>query len=172
MPVRAGKIYKAAKDRPYTRKEYLKGVPEPKITIFDMGDANGDFEIEVSLVGKERAQITHAAMEAMRIASNRHLNNNAGRTGYHLKIRVYPHQVLRENKMATGAGADRVQDGMRKSFGKIIGTAARVKKGQKLVTVKVNTDNFQTAKDALRRASNKLPLKCSIEIDKGQELLP
>jgi len=171
MPTRSGSVYRKAKDRAYTRKEYMKGIPGPKITIFDMGDAGAEFELALSLVAKERAQITHAAMEAARIASNRHLSNEAGRTGYHLKIRTYPHQVLRENKMATGAGADRVQDGMRKSFGKIIGTAVRAEKGQKLITVRTNVVNFQTAKDALKRASNKLPLGCRIEVDKGQELV-
>ena len=172
MPARPGRVYKSARNRAYTRKEYMKGIPGPKITIFDMGEKKAEFEVEVSLVARDKAQITHAAMEAARIAANRHISNKAGRAGYHLKFRVYPHNVLRENKMATGAGADRVQDGMRKSFGKIIGTAASVEKGQKLITIKVNAENFQCAKEALKRASNKFPLRCSIEVDRGRELLP
>ena len=55
-----------------------------------------------------------------------------------MMIRIYPHHIMRENPLATGAGADRMSTGMKKSFGKTIGVAARVHKGQTLVTVNVN----------------------------------
>ncbi len=170
---KAGKIYKVAKKRPYTRKEYMKGTPQSKITIFDMGDLkNVDrFEVRLSLVANEAGQITHNALEASRISSNRYIQKHLGPQGYFLKCRVYPHEVLRENKMATGAGADRVSDGMRRSFGKAVSLAARIRKSQKLITVGVNAANFHVAKDALKRASHKLPMPCSISIDKGKEIL-
>ncbi len=163
-------IYKGVDKPAFTRKKYMKGVPQPKITMFNMGDLQGEFEMEMSLVSKEAAQITHYALEAARIAANRYLHKKAG-SNYHFKIRVFPHQVLRENKMATGAGADRVQNGMRKSYGKLIGTAARVAKNQKLCTVRTDASNFQIAKDALKRADRKFPQKCTITVDKGRELL-
>ena len=81
----------------------------------------------------------------------------AGPQGYSLRIRVYPHQILRENKQATGAGADRVSQGMRCAFGKNVGTAARVQKNQKIITIQTNEANFSAAKDALRKANCKLP---------------
>ncbi|MFQ5974764.1 MAG: 50S ribosomal protein L16 [Candidatus Hydrothermarchaeales archaeon] len=171
MGNRPASIYKATDKPAFTRREYMKGIPQSKISIFDMGDNKGQFEIEVSLVSKEAAQITNHAMEAARIACNRYLHKMTGPTGYHFKIRVFPHQVLRENKMATGAGADRVQDGMRKSFGKSIGFAARVAKNQKICTVKTDATNFFIAKDALKRADRKFPMKCAIVVDKGKELL-
>ena len=149
----------------------MKGIPQSKITIFDMGDKHADFEIELSLVSKENAQITNNALEAARIACNRYLHKKTGPNGYHYKIRVFPHQVLRENKMATGAGADRVQNGMRKSFGKSIGVAARVAKNQKILTVKTNANFYHVAKDGLKRADRKFPMTCRITIDKGKELI-
>ena len=58
-----------------------------------------------------------------------------GRSNFHFKVRVFPHHVLRENKQATGACADRVSEGMRLAFGKAVGTAARVIRNQKIMTV-------------------------------------
>ena len=51
--------------------------------------------------------------------------------------------------MATGAGADRVQDGMRKAFGKPVSSVALVKANQRVLTIKTNKKNFLDAKDAL-----------------------
>ncbi|ADP76929.1 LSU ribosomal protein L10AE [Methanothermus fervidus DSM 2088] len=157
--------------RPYTRKEYIKRIPAPKIRQFDMGDPNGDFELSLSLVVKRPAQISHNALEAARVAANRYIQRKAGRTGYHLKIRVYPHHIVRENPMAVGAGADRVQDGMRKAFGKPVSLEAIVKKNQKVATIRTNKRNFKDAKEALRRAAMKLPAPCKIVVDKGAELV-
>lgn len=125
----------------------------------------------VSLSVDEPCQIRHIALEAARIAANRYLMKSTGRLNFRLKLRVYPHQVLRENKMATGAGADRVQDGMRGAFGKPVGTAARVASDQKVFTVFVDPPNFLKAKEALRRASMKVPPPCRIVIDEGIELI-
>ena len=87
------------------------------------------------------------------------------------KIRIYPNVVLREDKQATGAGADRVSDGMRKAFGKAVGTAARVNAGQSLMSIRTTKAHFQSAKEALRRASMKLPTPCRIVVEKGVELV-
>ncbi len=77
---------------------------------------------------------------------------------------AYPHHVLRENPIAAGAGADRMSTGMKKSFGRTIGTAAQVKRGQPLFVVDVNKQNVEVARKALKRASYKLPGTCIIEI--------
>jgi large subunit ribosomal protein L10e len=86
-------------------------------------------------------------------------------------LRKFPHQVIRENKQATGAGADRVSDGMRQSFGKIVGTAARIEKGQQLFTIWCNPEDADIAKDALRRAYNKISPPCTVLVERGEELL-
>ena len=95
----------------------------------------------------------------------------AGRMGYHLKLRVYPHQIVRENPMATGAGADRVQSGMRNAFGKPISVEAIVKKNQRIITIDCQEKNFEQAKVALKRAGMKMPVPCKIVIDKGADLI-
>jgi large subunit ribosomal protein L10e len=73
--------------------------------------------------------------------------------------------------MATGAGADRVQSGMRNAFGKPISVEAIVKKDQKIITVDCSEKNFEDAKLALKRAGMKLPVPCKIVVDKGQDLV-
>ncbi|MHA2113057.1 MAG: hypothetical protein ACW98W_16390 [Candidatus Hodarchaeales archaeon] len=47
---------------------------------------------------------------------NRYLTRSVGRENYHYRVCVYPHHRIRENKMMTGAGADRIQNGMRKAL--------------------------------------------------------
>jgi large subunit ribosomal protein L10e len=73
--------------------------------------------------------------------------------------------------MATGAGADRVQDGMRKAFGKPVSSVALVKANQRILTINTNKRYFNDAKEALRRAAMKFPVPCRIVIDKGAELV-
>lgn len=171
MPLRPAKSYRHFSGPAYTRREYVKGVPGVRVTFFDMGNPNGNFPIEMSLVAEEAGQIRHNALEAARVATNRLLEVKAGKDNYHLKLRAYPHQVLRENPMAMGAGADRISDGMRLSFGRPIGTAARINVGQKIMTVRVGKDFASVAKESLRRATMKLSLPSRIVVEKGQELL-
>jgi large subunit ribosomal protein L10e len=157
--------------RAYSRREYIRKIPNNRIVQYDMGNLSEDFPVRVSLAVKKPAQIRHNALEAARIASNRYMQRSAGRLGYHLKLRVYPHQIVRENPMATGAGADRVQSGMRNAFGKPISVEAIVKKDQKIITIDIQEKNFEDAKLALKRAGMKLPVPCKIVVDKGEELI-
>lgn len=157
--------------RAYTRKDYIRKIPGSRIVQYDMGNLSAEFPLTVSLAVKEPAELSHNALEAARIASNRYMQRKSGRMGYHLKIRVYPHHIVRENPMATGAGADRVQDGMRKAFGKPVSSVALVKSNQRILTIKTNKRNFNDAKEALRRAAMKFPVPCKIVIDKGAELV-
>jgi len=166
MPLRPFRAYRYFSGPAYARREYVKGVPGVRVTFFDMGNPSGDFPVEMSLVAKETGQVRHNALEAARIAANRLLEVKAGRDYYHLKLRVYPHQVLRENPMAIGAGADRISDGMRLSFGQPVGTAARVSAGQKLMTARTTKDFVALAKEALDRASAKLPVPCRIVVER------
>ncbi|MEM2281228.1 MAG: 50S ribosomal protein L16 [Candidatus Bathyarchaeia archaeon] len=158
--------YREVKGQPYTRREYVKGFPQPKITKFTMGDPNAKFEYEVRLVALERAQIRHNALEAARVAANRLLMDKLS-NNYFMQVHPYPHVILRENKMIFGAHADRLQDGMRKAFGKPIGTAARVEPNQAVITVRVNANGVEVAKEALRRGAAKLPVPCRIVVEKA-----
>jgi large subunit ribosomal protein L10e len=60
---------------------------------------------------------------------------------------------------------------MRRAYGKPVGTAARVKVNQILMTLDTTEQFFTPAKDALRKASSKLSPQCTINIVKGAELL-
>lgn len=136
MAERPGGVYARLDARAYTRKSetspeksYVKGAPRPRIQIFELGNPKGNFNIELTLVSEEQIQITHRALEAARVAAGKALG--AIGTAFYLKVYTYPHHVLRENPIATGAGADRFQEGMSRAFGKPIGTAARISKGKK-----------------------------------------
>jgi large subunit ribosomal protein L10e len=159
--------YRAVKGQAYTRKKFAKGFPPPKIVKFTMGDTKGNFEVEAKLVALKRAQIRHSALEAARVATNRLLMDKLI-NDYFMQVHPYPHIILRENKMIFGAHADRLQQGMRRSFGKAIGTAARIKADQTIITVKVKTNAAEIAKESLKRGSAKLPIPCKIVVEKMQ----
>jgi len=65
--------YRTVKGQPYTRKKFVRGFPPSKITKFTMGDTKSKFEYEARLIAQKKAQIRHNALEAARIATNRHL---------------------------------------------------------------------------------------------------
>ncbi|UCB59544.1 MAG: ribosomal protein L16 [Thermoplasmatales archaeon] len=52
---------------------------------------------------------------------------------------------------------------MRASFGKIVGTAARVHPNQIIMSVETFERNIDHAKKALMKASSKLPSQCKIK---------
>ena len=147
----------------YKRKGYIKAIPTSKIIKYDMGDLSKKFPYRVDLVSKIPIQIRHNALESCRQIINRHLTRLIG-SDFYLKLRVYPHHVLRENRMLTGAGADRMQTGMQKAFGTPIGIATQLKKNQKLFSVKVEKESINKAKTALKKATPRLPGKYSIDI--------
>jgi large subunit ribosomal protein L10e len=148
----------------------MGGIPNLRIANFNVGNTKGDFPIELVLVSKEMCQVRHNALEAARITANR-VMTKTGVMNYHLKIMIYPHNVLRENKQATGAGADRVSQGMRSAFGKNVSLAARVYPGTRLIMIRTEKDQFAKAKEALRKASMKLPTPTRTVIQKGQDII-
>lgn len=158
------KMYRKITQRPYTRREFMGGVPGLRILQFQSGNKSADFPVELDLIVEERGQIRHSALEAMRITAVRYMDKKAGRENYHLIVRTYPHHVLRQNKQASGAGADRVSMGMRLSFGKPIGTAARVGAGRKIVTIRTVARAIPFAKAALRKAQNKVSMPCHLDV--------
>ncbi|KQB35735.1 50S ribosomal protein L16 [Acidiplasma cupricumulans] len=170
MVTKPARMYSKISGPAYTRKEFMGGVPYPKITTFVQGNQKKDFDIEMQLIADETCQIRHTALEAARISVNRKLLDAVGASGYFLHIRPYPHQVIREHKMATGAGADRISSGMRLAFGRPVGTAARVHPGEIIMVARVDAANAKLLKEALKKASIKLPTPCHVVITKGKEL--
>lgn len=162
-------------DKPaYTRREYITGIPGSKIAQHKMGDKEADAEdypVQISLEVEESVQLRHGSLEAARLSANRYLIQELGENNYKMILRKFPHQVIRENKQATGAGADRVSDGMRQAFGKIVGTAARIQKGERLFTAYCDVDQAEAVKEAYRRAYNKITPPCRIRVERGEEEL-
>jgi large subunit ribosomal protein L10e len=158
-------------ERPYTRKSkkreksYVRGAPYPKIVIFDMGNLRSKFPYAVKLVSRKDVQIRHNALEAARLSVGKELSNSIGDQNYHFKIKPYPHHVLREHAMAAGAGADRFQQGMAHSFGKPVGLAAQVRKGQEFMVVFTDKKHVEAAKTALRQASCKTPIRGLVTVE-------
>ena len=151
----------------YRKKSFIRATPANKIIRYDMGDPKKKYDYTLNLMSRVPIQIRHNALESARLTSNRTLEKQLGKTGYHLKIKVYPHHVLRENPIAAGAGADRFSTGMQKAFGKPIGLAAQIKKGQTIFSVSVNRGSVKLAKEALRKAKNKFPCSCTVQINKN-----
>jgi large subunit ribosomal protein L10e len=154
------RCYRYCKNKPYPKSRYCRGVPDPKIRIFDLGRkrANVDeFPFAAHMVSDEKEQLSSEALEAARVACNKYLSKNAGKDAFHLRVRAHPYHVLRINKMLSCAGADRLQTGMRGAFGKPLGTVARVKIGQTLLSVRCKETNKAHAMEALRRAKYKFP---------------
>ncbi len=151
-----GANYRRGNGQPYARKKYIKGKPQIKIAKFQGGQA-GDYDYNVQLLMNEKIQIRHMAIESARLAANKAVEKVAGETGYFSKLRIYPHVLLRENKMIAAAGADRLQEGMRRAFGKAVSLAARVKAGQCIMEIHVKKDHLEVTKKALKDACVKLP---------------
>merc|ERR1712036_171278 len=143
----------------YPKSRFNRGVPDPKIRIFDLGRkrANVDeFPLCIHLVSNEYEQLSSEALEAARICANKYLVKVAGKEGFHLRVRAHPYHVLRINKMLSCAGADRLRTGMRGAFGKSYGTVARVKIGQILASIRCREGVSKHALEALRRAKYKI----------------
>jgi len=160
MPIRPGRTTREI-EKPYTRqsrrnprKSYVVGVPFPKLHQFEMG-TRGEYNTTLYAVAREHVQIRDNALEASRIVATKFLEKTLG-TNFFMKILLFPHHVIREHSIAQGAGADRFSQGMRHNFGHPIGTAVQIRAGQKLIMVKVNKENSETAKKALKKISLKI----------------
>lgn len=146
----------------YTKKNYVRGgFPQMKIVKFDMGNPNKNYDQVLKLNVGRSMNIRQNALESARMTSNRLLENTIG-SDYHLRLKVYPFHVLRENPLASGAGADRMSKGMQKSYGKTIGSAARLREGQTLLELRLNKEHLKLGREALSRAAKKVPCSCRI----------
>jgi len=146
----------------YTKK-FAPGAPNSKIARFTTGKFRDDYDYKVQLVSQGTVQIRHNALEAARVAASKKVAL-VGEEAFYLVVKCYPHIVLRENKMIATAGADRLQEGMRKAFGKPIGLAARVYIGTVVLEISIKAEHLEKAKAAMKAASTKLPMLTKIVI--------
>jgi len=153
-------------------KSYIKTIPQQKIVKFIMGDVakfnQGKLPWLVKLKSKEDVQIRDNALESARMLIHHEIEKL--KRDYYFAVSCYPHHVLRENKMLTGAGADRMQTGMSQSFGVPVNLAARVKAGETIFVVAVNNEkDAAIVHEILKKAKAKLPCKSSIVTEKYQQ---
>ncbi|RME52768.1 50S ribosomal protein L16 [Candidatus Woesearchaeota archaeon] len=158
-------------ERPYTRKSkfrklsYVRATPHNLIVKYVMGEPREAYDYKVLVRSSGSVQVRHNALEAARKSANKFLETKCGKKNFCLKIRVYPHHILRENPLASGAGADRMSTGMKKSFGKPIGLAAQVREGQDLFEILVKEPHLSFGKGAAERIKHKLPVGCKIVVE-------
>lgn len=158
-------------ERPYTRKSkyrskaFVRAVPTNKVVKFEMGDASRKFPYIVRLHSAVDIQLRHNSLESARKSANRVLEFGVGKKQYLLKYRVYPHHILRNNPLASGAGADRMSTGMKMSFGKAVGIAAQVHTNQPILEVHCEKKDLAKAKKALTRARHKFPMSGFLRVE-------
>jgi large subunit ribosomal protein L10e len=175
MPVRKASAYREWK-RPFTRKSkvkskgYIKTVPPNNVVKFVMGNSRKFLENKypfiVKIVANGFMQVRDIALESARRQLHREIELNIG-MDYYMAVSVYPHHILRENKMLTGAGADRMSQGMSHSFGSTVGRAAQVLKGQPIFTLGLpSEDAVKKFREYYHFTKQKLPCKTHVEVEK------
>ncbi|CAZ86270.1 unnamed protein product [Tuber melanosporum] len=175
MARRPARCYRYCKNKPYPKSRFNRGVPDPKIRIFDLGRKRAtvdEFPLCIHLVSNEYEQLSSEALEAARICANKYLVKTSGKDGFHMRIRAHPYHVTRINKMLSCAGADRLQTGMRGAWGKPNGTVARVNIGQIILSVRTRDGNRESAIEALRRSQYKFPGRQKIIVSKNWGFTP
>ena len=170
--LRKATAYSKKKVVPFTRvskkrqKSYIKTVPHQKIVKFSMGREDlynqGKLPHQLTVISTEKVQLRHNALEACRQYINKKVDNQLGGQ-YVFRVIPFPHHIQRENKMLTGAGADRMQTGMQLSYGKAVGKAAILKNGSKIFFVGVpNERAVPGVRKVLKQIKAKLPGKTKI----------
>ena len=139
------------------KKNYVKSLPHTSLMIFNMGMDRPTYDTLYTLNSDQNVQLRSNSLEASRQVANKHLERELV-NNYYFTVVTYPHNVIREKKRATGAGADRLSQGMSMSFGKPVSVAARINQGTDVFEVKVigNAASLSVAKEALKRASSKI----------------
>lgn len=176
MALRKASAYSKMHNRPYTRtsksksKSYIKVVPHNKIVRYILGNQKafdeGKLPFVLKMIAQEPVVIRDNALEACRMSLNKNLEKFL-LNKFFLAVRVYPHHMLRNNKTAAGAGADRISTGMTQSFGIIEGRAARVKAGQAIFFVAVDSEqSVSTARKVMAMSKAKVPCGTKISFEK------
>ena len=167
--LRKANAYSKKKVNPFTRtskkknKKYVRTIPQQKIVKFTMGKTDlKKLRHHLTMISTENCQLRHNALEACRQYINKQADKQfAGNYGF--KIFSYPHHIQRENKMLTGAGADRMQTGMQLAYGKSAGKAAILKEGSKIFFIAVaNETAVKFARKIFKQIKPKLPCKTKV----------
>jgi ribosomal protein L16/L10AE len=174
MPIRKALAYSKKQVTAYTRKStkvksknYIKAVPNQKVTKFNMGNVSdfnkGRFKNFIYVSSEINVQIRDMALEAARQFLNNKLTKHF-MENYYLACKPYPHQIIRENKTFSGGSkGERVQSGMSHSFGTTMYRSACVKAGDPIYIIGFE-DKKEVAfvRDLCKSVSSKLPCKVKI----------
>ena len=156
-------------ERPYTRKSkyrqknYVRASPHNSIVKYVMGNVQKAYPLTLELTSDSNIQLRHNCIESARKSAIKLLEEKLGKN-FQFQIRMFPHHVLRENPLASGAGADRMSTGMTQSFGKPIGIAAQVRKGKVIMDLGIDEKDVAVGTLALKRAQYKFPMRCIIRV--------
>ncbi len=175
MAMRRATAYSKKHVVPYTRtskqkkRAYVKAIPPSKIVKFNMGNfklyEDGKLPHVLTLVTTEPIQIRQNALEACRQFINKKLDEELGGQ-YFFRIIPFTHHIQRENKMLTGAGADRTQKGMQLSFGRTIAKAAILRKGSGIMAAYLQTPKAVSfVRKVMKQLKSKLPCKTKIDYE-------
>lgn len=176
MAIRKALSYSKKHNKPYTRvskvksKSYIKVVPPNKVVKYNIGNqrafVEGKLPFVLRLLSDEQLVIKDLAIEAGRMVLTKNLETKLPGKFY-LWVKIHPHHILRNNKAAAGAGADRMSTGMKQSFGIIEGRAARVLGGQELFMVACDSENtVKIARGIISMAKAKLPCRTRVTFEK------
>ena len=182
MALRKALSYSKKFNRPYTRvskvksRSYIKVVPPNKVVKYNVGNQKafeeGKLPFILRLVSDETLVIRDNAIESGRMVLTKNLEEKLPNKFY-LWVKIYPHHILRNNKAAAGAGADRLSTGMKQSFGIIEGRAARVFAGQELFMVACDTEGaVSTVRQVISMTKAKLPCRTRITFEKAEVKSP
>ncbi len=76
MGRRPGRCFRYQKNKPYIKSRYCRGVPDPKLRIYDCGKKKSNvdsFPQCVHMLCDEKEQISSEALEAARVAANKYM---------------------------------------------------------------------------------------------------
>ncbi len=173
MAIRKALAYSKRNYTPFTRKSkvkhlnYVKTVPPQKIVKFNMGASGkyyaGGFKNIISITSCENLVIRDLALEAARQMLHNKLQKEL-LENYYLGCKIFPHQILRDNKtFSGGTKGERVQSGMKHSFGSTIGRAAPIRAGHPVFIIAFdNKKDIPFIRNLCRGAVPKLPCKTKI----------
>ncbi len=175
MALRKAGAYSKKTARPYTRhsrkksQAYIKTIPYSKVVKYYFGSPEaykeGKHKFIVRLITGTDVQIRDNAIEAGRMFVHKILEENAPGE-YYLAVKIHPHHMLRDNKTAAGAGADRLSTGMSHSFGVVVGRAALVREGSDIFFISCLSEKAaRLARDALNAVKSKIPCATKITFE-------
>lgn len=176
MALRKATAYSKKKARPYTRisktkkKAFIKAVPYSKIVKFNMGDVHayqdGKHHYRVKLIAENGVQVRDNALEAARMLLHKLLEEKIPGQ-YYILVKMFPHHMLRENKLAAGAGADRMATGMTQSFGVVVGRGAFTCPGKEIIMISCVDDRAaRIARDACFSIKSKFSCRTRVVFEK------